>query len=349
MRATVIHGTRDVRVETVPDPSVQSPTDAVVRVTDALVCGSDLWPYRDCPPERAGARIGHEFVGVVTDVGADVSSVRPGDLVLAPFVYSDNTCPNCRNGVHTSCLAGGFWGTDDVDGGQGEAVRVPWADGTLVRLPADAATDHALRRSLLPLTDVLPTGHHAAVSAGVAPGSTVAVVGDGAVGLCGVLAARRLGAERVILLGRNEDRTALGRRFGATDVVADRGDAAVAAVRELTGGVGADSVLECVGTSASMDTAYGVVRDGGTVGWVGVPHLDGPLPARDMFSRNVGLRGGVAPVRGYLDELLPEVADGRLDPGPVLDLEVGLEDVPKAYAAMDDRAALKAWVRVSAP
>ena len=345
----MIHGTRDVRVETVPDPSVQQATDAVVRVTDALVCGSDLWPYRDCPPERAGERIGHEFVGVVADVGPEVTSVRPGDLVLAPFVYSDNTCPSCRKGVHTSCLAGGFWGTDGVDGGQGEAVRVPHADGTLVRLPGDAASDPALRRSLLPLTDVLPTGHHAALAAGTGPGSTVAVVGDGAVGLCGVLAARRLGAERVILLGRNEARTDLGRRFGATDVVAERGQGAIDAVRELTDGIGADGVLECVGTSGSMDTAYGVVRPGGTIGWVGVPHLDGPLPARDMFSRNVGLRGGVAPVRAYLDELLPEVADGRLDPGPVLDLEVELEDVPKAYAAMDDRTALKAWVRVSQP
>ncbi len=338
-----------MRVDTVPDPVLRRPTDAIVRVTDALVCGSDLWPYRDCPPDRVGSRIGHEFVGVVTDVGAEVSTVAVGDLVLAPFVYSDNTCPLCLKGVHTSCRNGGFWGSGDVDGGQGEAVRVPVADGTLVRLPADAATDDALRRSLLPLTDVLPTGHHAAVSAGVVPGATAVVVGDGAVGLCGVLAASRLGAERVILLGRNESRLEIGRRFGATDVVRERGVAAADAVKELTDGLGADAVLECVGTTDSVATAFAAVRDGGTVGWVGVPHLDKGLPAGAMFGRNVGLRGGVAPVRRYLDELLPEVADGRLDPAPVLDLDVDLDGVPDAYSRMDDRSALKARVRVSAP
>lgn len=349
MLATVIHGTRDVRIERVADPVIRQPTDALVRVTDALVCGSDLWPYRDCPPDRAGSRIGHEFVGVVTDVGVDVRSVTVGDLVLAPFVYADNTCPLCRKGVHTSCPNGGFWGSGDVDGGQGEAVRVPWADGTLVRLPSDAATDDALRRSLLPLTDVLPTGHHAAVSAGVVPGATVAVVGDGAVGLCGVLAAHRLGADQVILLGRNEARLGIGRGFGATDVVRARGAEAVEAVRELTGGIGPDCVLECVGTSDSVTTALRAVRDGGTLGWVGVPHLDEPLPGAAMFGRNVGLRGGVAPVRRYLDELLPEVAGGRLDASPVLDLEVELSEVPDAYARMDARTAIKARVRVSAP
>lgn len=345
----MIYGTRDVRVEQVPDPVLRHPTDALVRVTDALVCGSDLWPYRDCPPERQGARIGHEFVGVVTDVGAEVRTVVVGDLALAPFVYSDGTCPLCLKGVHTSCQNGGFWGSGGVDGGQGEAVRVPLADGTLVRLPPEAATDDGLRRALLPLTDVLPTGHHAAVSAGVSAGGTVAVVGDGAVGLCGVRAAARLGAERVILLGRHETRLEIGRRFGATDVVQERGAPAVEAVRELTGGIGADSVLECVGTSESVDTALRAVRDGGTVGWVGVPHLKKGLPGQVMFGRNVGIRGGVAPVRRYLDELLPEVVAGRLDAGAVLDLEVDLDGVGEGYARMDDRTALKAWVRVSVP
>lgn len=345
MRATVFHGVGDVRIEQVPDASVQSPRDAVVWVTHACVCGSDLWPYTGGLPKAAGTRIGHEFLGVVEEVGEAVRSVRVGDLVLSPFTWSDGVCDHCTRGLPTSCVRGGFFGGEGADGGQGEAVRVPQADGTLVRLPAELAGDDRLR-SVLPLTDVLPTGHHAARSAGVRPGSTVAVVGDGAVGLCGVLAAVRLGAERVIALGRHEARTALAQRFGATDVVSARGEDAVAQVRELTGGVGVDHALECVGNEQSLDTALGVVRDGGGVGYVGVPAGVKGLNLGTIFRRNITLAGGIAPARAYIDELLEDVLAGRLDPGPVLDRTFPLDDVPAAYAAMQGRDVIKAMVLV---
>jgi threonine dehydrogenase-like Zn-dependent dehydrogenase len=343
MRATVFHGPGDVRVEQVPDAEVRSPRDAVVRVTHACVCGSDLWPYNGGLPKQAGTRIGHEFLGIVEAVGEQVRSVSVGDLVLSPFTWSDGVCEHCVRGLPSSCVRGGFFGgTQDADGGQGEAVRVPQADGTLVRLPADLVGDDRLR-SVLPLTDVLPTGHHAAVSAGVQPGSTVAVVGDGAVGLCGVLAAVRLGAGRVIALGRHEDRTALARQFGADDVVAARGEEAVAQVRELTGG-GVDAALECVGNQQSLDTALGVVRDGGRVGYVGVPAGVKGVNLGTVFRRNVTLGGGIAPARAYIPELLQDVLAGRLDAAAVLDRSFPLEEVPAAYAAMEGRQVLKAMV-----
>ncbi|MFE0735871.1 zinc-dependent alcohol dehydrogenase family protein [Streptomyces sp. NPDC058855] len=346
MRATTIHAPFDLRVEDVPDPVVQDPTDAVVRVLRACVCGSDLWAYRGESARRPGQRIGHEFLGIVEAAGADVTTFRAGDLVVAPFVWSDGTCDYCAEGLQTSCPRGGFWGTPGSDGGQGEAVRVPFADGTLVRLPADAASDDHLLTALLALSDVLGTGHHAALGAGVREGSTVAVVGDGAVGLCGVLAARRLGAERIIALGRHTARTDIARAFGATDVVAERGEAAEAAVRELTGGQGAHAVIEAVGTEQSMRTAVGIVRDGGSIGYVGVPHGSGTgLDLSVMFDRNIALRGGVAPVRAYIPELLPDVLDGSVDPSPVFDLTVGLEGVPDGYRAMDERTALKVLVK----
>lgn len=344
MRATVIHGGFDVRLEEVPDPVLVEPTDALVRVLVACICGSDLWPYRRPGPREGGpGRIGHEFVGVVEEVGADVVTVRPGDVVVAPFVWSDGTCPNCRAGVHTSCLHGGDWGGPGVDAGQGEAVRVPQADGTLVAAPV--APDDERLAALLTLSDVMGTGHHAALAAGVRPGSAVAVVGDGAVGLCGVLAARRLGAERVILMSRHEDRAALGRRFGATDVVAERGEDAVAAVRDLTEGLGVPHVLECVGTQLSWETAVGLARPGGTVGYVGVPVEVTALPHWPMFGRNVSVHGGVAPVRAYLPELMADVLAGRLDPSPVFDLELPLADVADGYAAMHERRAIKVLLR----
>src|SRR5438094_3454242 len=249
MRATLMYGAGDVRIETVPDACLVEATDAVVRVTRAAICGSDLWPYKSMEPDETGRRMGHEFIGVVDAVGSDVHTMKVGDLVLTPFVWSDGTCVFCREGLHTSCLHGGRYGDDGVDGGQGEAVRVPQADGTLVVLPV--GKDDALMPSLLTLTDVMATGHHAALAANVGPGKSVAVVGDGAVGLCGVIAAKRLGAEQIIILGRPEDRTALAREFGATDVVSDRGAEAVERVRELTGGYGAHSVLECVGLEQS--------------------------------------------------------------------------------------------------
>ncbi|MFB8088821.1 IMP dehydrogenase [Streptomyces sp. col6] len=345
MRATVIHAPHDIRVQEVPDPVIQQPTDVVLRVLRACICGSDLWAYRGESARQPGQRIGHEFLGIVEEAGSEVRGFAVGDLVVAPFVWSDGTCAYCAEGLTTSCPQGGFWGSVGSDGGQGEAVRVPFADGTLVALPTAAASDDRLLTGLLALSDVLGTGHHAAVGAGVRAGSTVAVVGDGAVGLCGVMAAKRLGAERIIALGRHTARTDIARDFGATDVVAERGDAAVAAVRELLGGEGAHCVIEAVGTEQSMRTAVGITRDGGAIGYVGVPHGSGTgLDLGDMFDRNIALRGGVAPVRTYIPELLPDVLDGTIDPSPVFDLSVGLDDVPAGYRAMDERTALKVLI-----
>jgi threonine dehydrogenase-like Zn-dependent dehydrogenase len=345
MRATTIHAPFDMRVEDVPDPVVRNPGDAVVRVLRSCICGSDLWAYRGESARQAGQRIGHEFLGIVEEAGAEVTGVGRGDLVVAPFMWSDGVCDYCREGLTTSCEHGGFWGSVGSDGGQGEAVRVPFADATLVALPAEAASDDRLLAALLTLSDVMGTGHHAALGAGARAGVTVAVVGDGAVGLCGVLAAKRLGADRIIALGRHEARTDIARRFGATDVVAERGDAAVEAVRELTRGQGAHAVVEAVGTEQSMRTAVSITRDGGAIGFVGVPHGSGTgLDLSVMFDRNIALRGGVAPVRTYIPELLPDVLDGTIDPSPVFDLTVGLEGVPDGYKAMDERTALKVMV-----
>ena len=345
MRATTIHAPFDMRVEDVPDPVVRNPGDAVVRVLRSCICGSDLWAYRGESARKAGQRIGHEFLGIVEETGAEVTGVGRGDLVVAPFMWSDGVCDYCREGLTTSCEHGGFWGSVGSDGGQGEAVRVPFADATLVALPAEAASDGRLLAALLTLSDVMGTGHHAALGAGARAGATVAVVGDGAVGLCGVLAAKRLGADRIIALGRHEARTDIARRFGATDVVAERGDAAVEAVRELTRGQGAHGVVEAVGTEQSMRTAVSITRDGGAIGFVGVPHGSGTgLDLSVMFDRNIALRGGVAPVRTYIPELLPDVLDGTIDPSPVFDLTVGLEGVPDGYKAMDERTALKVMV-----
>jgi threonine dehydrogenase-like Zn-dependent dehydrogenase len=344
VRATVFYAPHDVRVEEVPDSTVQQPTDAVVRILLACICGSDLWPYNGGMPKPEGTRIGHEFLGVVDAVGDEVRSVSVGDLVLSPFTWSDGTCEYCQRGLTTSCRQGGFFGgVAGVDGGQGEAARVPQADGTLVRLPAELKDDADRLRAVLPLTDVLPTGHHAAVSGGVRAGSTVAVIGDGAVGLCAVLAASRLGAERIIALGHHDKRLELARRFGATDVVTGRGKEAVKAVRALTGG-GVEVALECVGNQGALDTAVGAIRDGGSVGFVGVPAGVKGLDLGRIFHRNVGLRGGVAPVRAYLDKLLPDVLDGKIDPSPIFDLTVDLDHVPDGYVAMNERRALKVMV-----
>jgi threonine dehydrogenase-like Zn-dependent dehydrogenase len=343
MRATIIHGAGDIRVETVPDPGIQQSADAVVRVVNACICGSDLWPYRSMPASDEGERIGHEFLGVIEDVGADVEGFKAGDLVVAPFVWSDGTCDFCREGLQTSCRHGGLWARDGIDGGQGEAVRVPQARGTLVKLPAGA--DSALLPSLLTLSDVFPTGYHCARTAGVNPRTAVTVIGDGAVGLSAVLAAKRLGAERIILMGRHSGRTDLGRKFGATDVVDERGQEGAERVRELTSGDGTHTVLECVGLKQAIETAFAVVRDGGTVSRVGAPQYDDvPMPF-GVFLRNVTLTGGVAPARAYIDELLPDVPEGRIEPGKVFDLAVGLDDIASGYKAMADRTALKVLVR----
>ncbi|GAA4167827.1 zinc-dependent alcohol dehydrogenase family protein [Gryllotalpicola koreensis] len=348
MHATTIYGKNDVRYEEVPKPELVRGTDAVVKVVAACVCGSDLWRYRGIAPVPRPARIGHEFVGIVESVGSDVSKIKVGDFVIAPFYDCDMTCVNCRNGFTTSCLEIGWWGGkdhwgNDLPGAQGEYVRVPHADGSLVAtptLPTDELIPH-----LLTLADVFGTGHHAAVSAGVKQGSTVAVVGDGAVGLLGVLAARRLGAARIVLMSRHEDRQNLGLDFGATDIVATRGDEGIQAVKDLFGGIGADAVLECVGTKDSMDQALRTARPGGQVGFVGVPSGGPELPVRQLFNSNVGVRGGMAPVRNYIDELLPEVWNGSLKPGRVFDLELPLSEVAEAYAAMDERRAIKVLLK----
>src|SRR3954451_22767061 len=339
-----MHGAGEVRVEDVPDARLIEPTDALVRVTRAAICGSDLWPYKSMSHDDTGRRMGHEFIGVVDAVGADVATVKAGDVVVSPFLWSDGSCVFCREGLQSECLHGGRYGLDDVDGGQGEAVRVPQADGTLVVLPV--GEDDALMPSLLTLTDVMGTGHHAALGAKVGPGKTVAVVGDGAVGLCGVLAAPRLGAERIIILGRHPDRIALAREFGATDVVRERGDEAVERVRELTDGFGAHSVLECVGLEQSTVTALSVVRPGGAVGRVGVPQSESIPEGVTTFFDNVTIAGGPAPARAYIEELLPDVFDGTIEPGRVFDRVTKLDGVPDGYRAMNDREALKVMIEL---
>ncbi len=343
MRAAIYGGPRSIQVGDRPDPVIEAPTDAIVRVVLASVCGSDLWYYRGESPHAPGP-IGHEFLGVVDQVGDEVRRIAEGDLVVAPFKYSDGTCSHCRAGWTSSCVAGGAFGTDGFDGGQGEAVRVPFADATLVVIPGSDHLDEAMR-SLLTLSDVMATGHHAAVSAAVRPGSVVAVVGDGAVGLCAVIAAARMGAGRIIALSRHPPRQALAEAFGATDILAERGDTAIEAVMELTDGVGVDAALECVGTAEAMATAFGVARPGAMVGFVGVPHgVEVPIGA--MFSRNVGLRGGSAPVRTHIPELLDDVLEGRIQPGRVFDFETDLEHIAEAYAAMDERRTIKSLVRI---
>lgn len=342
MKAAIFRGPGAVEVGERPDPVIEAPTDAVVRVVLACVCGSDLWYYRGQSPHAVGS-IGHEFIGVVEQIGANVDTVSVGDLVVAPFIYSDMSCPHCRNGSTISCLNGGGFGNGVIDGGQGEAVRVPLAGSTLVRVPGSGHSEETLR-SLLALSDVMCTGHHAAVSAGVGKGDTVAVVGDGAVGLSAVLAAHRLGAERIIALSRHPRRQQLARAFGATDLVETRGEEATESVRSLTGGIGVDAALECVGTEQAITTAFAVARPGSTVGVVGVPH--GAVPFAQTFFRNVGWRGGPAPARIYIPELMADVLAGTIDPGRVFDHETDLEHIADAYAAMDQRRAVKSLVRV---
>jgi threonine dehydrogenase-like Zn-dependent dehydrogenase len=342
VRATVMYSAGDVRIETVPDARLIEPTDALIAVTRACICGSDLWPYRSMEHSDTGQRMGHEFIGVVEAVGADVRTVKPGDVVVAPFAWSDGTCVFCQEGLQTSCLHGGWWARDGIDGGQGEAVRVPLADGTLVVLPV--GKDDALMPSLLTLSDVMATGHHAALAAQVGPGKTAAVVGDGAVGLCGVIAARRLGADRIIILGRHPDRIALAKEFGATDVVSERGDEAVERVRELTDGFGAHSVLECVGYEQATVTALSIARPGGAIGRVGLPQQESIPTTLTTFFDNVTIGGGPAPARAYIEELLPDVLEGRIEPGRVFDRVIGLDEVPDGYRAMNEREAIKVLI-----
>ena len=339
MRATVMYGPGDVRVENRPEPTIKQPTDAIVRVVRACVCGSDLHPYHSMTPDSAGQTMGHEFIGVVEEVGSEVQKVTKGDFVISPFAWADNTCPICRDGFQTACPHGGFFST-----AQAEYVRVPQADGTLV--VTEATDDEATLKSLLTLSDVYLTGYHAAFMAKVQPGQTVTVVGDGAVGLSAVLAAKTMGAERIILMGRHTDRTDLGRRYGATDVVAERGKTGIAQVRELTGGEGSHVVLEAVGHRPAYDQSVAVVRAGGVISRVGVPQYDeAPVGFASLFGRNITLTGGPAPVRAYLEQAIPQVLDGTINPGLVFDRVLPLDQTAEGYRLMDDREALKVMIR----
>ncbi|OIV38652.1 IMP dehydrogenase [Mangrovactinospora gilvigrisea] len=343
MRATLLHQAGDVLVGNVADPKIQEPADAVVRIVLGCICGSDLWPYKSQPLTDTPRQMGHEFLGVVEETGPQVTGLKPGDVVVAPFTYADGTCEYCRRGLHTSCPHGGPWGVGGVDGGQGQATRVPYADGTLVKLPV--GEDSELLPDLLTLSDVLCTGYHAARTAGVTRGESVTVIGDGAVGLSGVIAAKLLGAERIILMGRHTPRTDLGVDFGATDVVSARGEEGVAAVRELTGGHGTERVLECVGLKDALVQAAGVARDGGTISRVGAPQYPEVPFGFGEFMRNLTLTGGVAPARAYIEELMPHILNGGIHPGRVFDRTVALDEVAEGYRLMNDREALKVIVR----
>jgi threonine dehydrogenase-like Zn-dependent dehydrogenase len=305
VKAAIFRERGAVEIGERPDPSIREPTDALVRIVRSCVCGSDLWYYRGESEYAPGSPIGHEFVGIVEKVGNEVRSLTEGDLVIAPFFYSDGTCPNCRAGITSACVRGGAWGVNGIDGGQGEAVRSPLADGTLVKVPGSHHSDERLA-SLLTLSDVMCTGHHAAVSGGVRKGATVGVVGDAAVGLCAIISAKRLGAGRIIALSRNPARQRLAKEFGATEILPDRGQDAIDAILKMTDGVGVDSALECVGTNESMQTALSIARPGSIVGYVGVPHgVEVSVP--ELFHRNVGVHGGSAPVRAYIPLLLEDV------------------------------------------
>ena len=344
MKAAIFQGPWKIEVGERPDPTIKEPTDAVVRVVLACVCGSDLWYYRGETDFPVGSPIGHEFIGVVEHVGDEVRHVAKGDFVISPFAYSDGTCPNCQAGMTTACWNGGFIPAGNGDGGQGEFVRVPLADGTLVKVPRSTYSDEIMK-SLLTLSDVMGTGHHAAVSAEVEPGDTVAVVGDGAVGLCAILAAKRLGAVRILALSRHPARQQLAREFGATDIVEERGEVAVEAVKHVTDGIGVDAALECVGTNEAMQTTLAIARPGSIVGYVGVPHgVEMPVPT--LFYRNIGAHGGPAPARAYLPALLDDVLAGRINPGRVFDFTTDLDGIAQAYAAMDERRAIKSLVKV---
>jgi threonine dehydrogenase-like Zn-dependent dehydrogenase len=335
MLATILHGPRDVRVERVPDPSIVEPTDAVIRLSATCICGSDLWPYRGVDTFDEPVPMGHEYVGIVEEVGSAVESIKPGQFVIGSFFASDNTCEICRAGYQSSCVHREPIG---AIGTQAQYARIPLADGTLV--PTPEVPSDELVPSFLAASDVLGTGWFAAVAAEVGPGKTVAVVGDGAVGLLGVLSARQLGAERIIAMSRHESRQRLAVEFGATDVVEERGDEGVARVKDLTGGLGAHSVIEAVGTQESMMQAIRATRPGGHVGFVGVTH-DVALPGEELFSSHVHLHGGPAPVRRFLPEHVKLIADQTIEPGKVFDLTLPLEDVAEGYRAMDERSAIK--------
>ncbi|MGW6055418.1 zinc-dependent alcohol dehydrogenase family protein [Streptomyces sp. NPDC055189] len=337
MRGAMIHAPGDIRFETLEDPKILQPTDAVIRTAVTCVCGSDLWPYRGLEPTDEPHPMGHEYVGFVEEVGSEVTAVKPGQFVVGSFATSDNTCVNCENGFQSSCLHREFMSTCQAD-----YVRIPHAQGTLVA--TDEIPGEELWPSLLAVSDVMGTGWWAADAAEVKPGSTAVVVGDGAVGLCAVIAAREMGAQRIIAMSRHEPRQKLARAFGATDIVTERGDEGIERIKELTGGIGADSVLECVGTAQAMQQALHSARPGGNVGFVGVPH-EVAVDGQELFFSHVGLRGGPAPVRRYLPDLIELVQRGRIDPGRVFDLALPLAQVAEGYRAMDERRAIKTLLK----
>jgi threonine dehydrogenase-like Zn-dependent dehydrogenase len=344
MKATIFLGPGKIEVQEVPDPVIQQPDDAIVKVTYSCICGSDLWPYRGLAPRDHGSRIGHEFMGVVETVGADVKKVKPGDLVVAPFIPVDGTCPECLAGMYSACRNKKTWGSGGNDGCQGEKIRVPLADGTLFKIPKD--TDEKLMSALLPLSDVLCTGHHAAVSAGVGPGKTVAVVGDGAVGLCAVAASKRLGAKQIILISTHEDRARVGRQFGATEILAKRGDEAIAAIKAETNNLGVDCALECVGTPESWKTVFGVVRPGGRIGFVGVPVNVPDIAVRNLLATNIGVQGGIAPAATYIPQLMPDVLSGKLDVSAIFTKTLPLSEIAQGYKDMDERKEIKILIKL---
>jgi len=343
MKAAIFNGKGKIELGERPDPKIQEPTDAIVRVVLGCVCGSDLWYYRGLSPHALGP-IGHEFIGIVEEVGAEVHTIKKNDFVIAPFTFCDGTCANCRAGWPSNCMHGGSFGNHGIDGGQGEAVRAPFADATLVKVPGSGHSEETMR-SLLTLSDVMCTGYHAAVSAGVKKGDVVAVVGDGAVGLCAIIGAKRLGAERILALSRNPARQKLAREFGATDILTERGDEATEKVLHMTDGIGVDAALECVGTGQSMATAFSIARVGSIVGAIGAPH-DVVVPIETVIFRNIGLRGGVSPVRRYIPELLEDVLEGNMNPGLVFDFTTDLNGIAEAYVVMDERRAIKSLVQV---
>jgi len=344
MRATIFQGPRRIEVQEVPDPIIKNPDEAIVKVSYCCICGSDLWYYRGLTHLDVGNHIGHEFMGTVEAVGEGVRNVGIGDLVVAPFVISDGTCPECRVGMTRFCRNGRFFGTGGYDGCQGEKVRLPLADGTLRVVPRSNIDDHMMR-ALLPLSDVLSTGHHAAICGGVRTGSTTAVIGDGAVGLCAVAASKRLGASRIFLVSTHEDRVKLGERFGATDIIQARGDDAVHQVKALTNSLGVDCALECVGTPEAWKTALGMVRLGGNVGFVGVPHQVPDISVSNLFSNGVGIKGSGASAGHYIPELMPDVLSGKLDVSAIFTKTIPLSDIAEGYRDMDKRKEIKVLVK----
>lgn len=337
-------GKKVIKLIDKPDPKIIDDTDVIVRVVRSCVCGSDLWYYRGIL-ERQPGNIGHEYIGVVDGVGSAVSKFRKGDFVIAPFTYNDGTCAACAHGFYANCVNGDVFGSVTNDGGQGQMVRCPFGDATLVKVPGNNFSEDQLA-SFTALCDVMCTGHHAAVSAGVGQDSVVAVVGDGAVGLCAVLASHRLGAKRIIALSRHPNRQKMALEFGASDIVELRGDDAIKSVLELTDQVGVDSALECVGSDESISTCAGITRIGGMIGAVGVPTYKA-FQYQTLFWKNVGIRGGVAPSRQYIADLLEDVLANKINPGRVFDQSFSLEEIQAAYEAMDDRRAIKSLLKVS--